>query len=278
MLSLFDPWKSQFCTCQQKYSLNVYTGCPHSCIYCYISEYIPNAFNCRVKKDFFKKLSKELKKANKNFVISIANSSDPYPQIENKLQLTRKMLLTLNKENFKFLIITKSDLVVRDIDIFKKSKCAISMTITTLNEKLAKKLEPNAVSPQKRINALKILVKEGISPLIRIDPIIPEVNENCEDLVEELAKIGVKSITSSTFKARQRALNRVVNVFPKVKEFYENGEKFGRTIYLQRKLREQLMKRVKENAEKFGMEFAVCREGLNLNSAKSCDGQHLIED
>ncbi|RLF51539.1 MAG: radical SAM protein, partial [Thermoplasmata archaeon] len=67
----FDPWNSPYCTCPPKYSLNPYTGCDHCCIYCYITSYIPNAFQVRTKKDFFKKLQKDVKKIDKNKVVSL---------------------------------------------------------------------------------------------------------------------------------------------------------------------------------------------------------------
>ena len=95
----FDPWSSSLCTCPSKYSLNPYTGCNHSCIYCYITSYIPNAFHVRIKKDLLKKLNKDIKNIDKNRIISLSNSSDPYPTVEKELMVTRKILgiLTQNQ-------------------------------------------------------------------------------------------------------------------------------------------------------------------------------------
>ncbi|RLF50391.1 MAG: radical SAM protein, partial [Thermoplasmata archaeon] len=142
----FDPWHSTYCTCPPKYSLNPYTGCDHCCIYCYITSYIPNAFQVRTKKDFFKKLQKDVKKIDKNKVVSLSNSSDPYPTVEKKLGITRKTLEILSHNQVKYQIVTKSNLVLRDLDILKQSKTCVAITITTLKEKIAKKLEPNAPS------------------------------------------------------------------------------------------------------------------------------------
>ncbi|HIP89296.1 MAG TPA: radical SAM protein, partial [Thermococcus paralvinellae] len=70
----FDPWKSKLCTCPFKYTLNIYTGCDHSCVYCYITAYIPKAFNVRVKENLLLNLEKELRKIER-FIISLSYSS-----------------------------------------------------------------------------------------------------------------------------------------------------------------------------------------------------------
>ena len=279
ILREFDPWKSKLCTCPRKYSLSPYTGCSYHCRYCYITSYIPNAFNCRAKNSLIKNLASDLKIADKNLLISISNSSDPYPQLEEKQKLTREVLKLLKINDFKFQIVTKSDLVVRDTDILKSAKAGVSMTITTIDEKIAKELEPNAPLPEKRIKALEKLVQNKIPCIVRIDPIIPKVNEEQKSLVKKLAEIGVLSITSSTFKARYDSLKRVENAFSrqKISKLYKEGERFGRAIYLERNLRYNLMKSIKELVEEQNMYFACCREGfLELQTAKSCDGTHTI--
>jgi DNA repair photolyase len=106
LITKFDPWNSKLCTCPFKLTLNPYTGCEHACVYCYASSYIPNFFDCRPKKNLIPCLEKEAKNL-KGELISISNSSDPYPSIEKKLLLTRKCLEILSKANCKVQIITK---------------------------------------------------------------------------------------------------------------------------------------------------------------------------
>jgi len=278
-LQLFDPLHSSLCTCPPKYSLSPYTGCPHSCQYCYTTSYIKDAFHCRGKKNFITTLARELKKADRNLPVSIANSSDPYPPQERNYLLTKRTLSLLAVNRFKVLIVTKSPIVVRDIPLLKKS--VVSISVTTLNEKTSRKIEPGAPTPQDRLKALGILIRSGIPCTASVDPIIPMINEDAKELIEALASVGVKMVTSSTYKAREDSLVRMTSLFPELKEelvhFYkEKGKRIGRSIYLPYALRYNLMKAIREEAERWGMEFATCREGFSLGSSRSCDGSHLL--
>ena len=275
----FDPWRSGLCTCPTKYSLNIYTGCDHSCIYCYITSYIPNAFQIRIKRDLIKKLRMDLKTIDKNRVISISNSSDPYPTVEKKLGITRRAIGILAQKRFKYQIITKSDIVVRDIDILEESRCCVATTITTLDEGIAGKLEPNAPSPKRRINALLKLHQKGIPVVLRIDPIIPFLNDaEIEQLVDRMS--FVDHVVVSTFKPRFDSWSRFRSVFPDIagrleKLYFKSGRKIGNSWYLPRDMRLDLLRRAKNAVEAYGVSFGSCRE--NFYSHPSCDGTHLIE-
>lgn len=285
ILNLFDPWKSPLCTCPTKYSLSPYTGCQHECLYCYAQSYIPNFHLCRPKKKFISRLQRELLKANKELPISMSNSSDPYPPMEKEVLLTRKTLRLLNQHHMRTLIITKSDLITRDLDLLLEGKYAISITITTLEHEIAKKIEPNAPSPLKRLKALEKSIQKGISCSIRLDPIIPGINDQpdiIKRIIEKAASIGVKHIIASTYKARTIDLNKLINAFPKNrgklwKLYMEMGERKGRSRYLPKKMRYKILMQVYKYASKHGLTFATCREGFpSLNRAPSCDGTHLI--
>jgi DNA repair photolyase len=143
LISKFDPWRSKLCTCPSKLSFNPYTGCDHACVYCYASSYIPKFFNCRPKKDLIPRLEREAKKL-KGELISIANSSDPYPNLEAKTGLMRKCLEALSRHDCKIQIVTKSSLVLRDIDILKKIPSMVTLTITTDDDNISKVIEPHA--------------------------------------------------------------------------------------------------------------------------------------
>ena len=277
MITPFDPWKSDMCTCPKKYSFSPYTGCGHRCIYCYITSYIPKAFFPREKRDLIKRFTRELKKISPMSLISISNSSDPYQPMERERRLMRSILPLL--KSYRVLIVTKSDLITRDIDLLRNLRSTVSITITTLNRDLASQIEPYAPSPQKRIKALETLVENGIQVSARVDPIIPFINENVDDLIKELADAGVKHITSSTYKLRWDSWKRIYERFPevgeKIKNLYLRGEKRGNTYYLKRELRIKMLKRIQQITSEYGMTFACCREGLQLNTG-ICDGSHLI--
>ena len=187
LISNFDPWRSGLCTCPPKLTFNPYTGCDHQCIYCYASSYIPNFKDCRPKKDQLATLKREASKLNGE-TISIANSSDPYPRAEASEGMTRRFLEILSESNCKIQIITKSNIVVRDDDLLSKVPSTVALTITTEDDNIAKLIEPNAPTPSQRLRAAQDLIKAGIPVSVRIDPIIPSVNDQQQKLIATLGK------------------------------------------------------------------------------------------
>ncbi|MFH1126949.1 MAG: radical SAM protein [archaeon] len=281
LIAPFDPWKSQSCTCPDKYSLNVYTGCAHGCLYCYSSSYIPDFFNPRPKKHLAERITKDIETLDKNTPISISNSTDPYQPLEKTFKCTRRCLELLL--DFRKLIVTKSDLITRDIDLL--SNTVVAMTITTISQSLAKITEPFTPPPQKRIDALKTLNESGIPTIARIDPIIPQLNEDTSELIEKLAAAGVRHIVSSTYKAKQDNFKRLCAAFPKNRDIWhelytKKGEHLGGATYMPKEARTQIMKKTKEQAEERGMTFATCRENIDLKQSTKtyCDGAHLLTD
>jgi DNA repair photolyase len=275
LLTVFDPWKSQMCTCPTKLTFNPYTGCDHGCLYCYASLYIPNFRQCRPKKDLISRLEREAKKLNGE-LISLSNSSDPYPQLEKQNGLTRKCLETLANSNCRLQIVTKSDLVTRDIDILQKIPCVVSLTVLTDDDSLSRKLEPGAPASSKRLKAVEKLVTAGIPTTVRIDPVIPFVNDNLDELVRRVSDLGVLHVTCSTYKVKPDNWKRFSAVFPEVAEklkphYFSFGARFGGSLYLPEKMRFDLMKKAKQFTEENGLTFGCCREGFSLNSA-ACDG------
>ena len=144
LLTAFDPWQSPLCTCPEKLTFNPYTGCDHGCLYCYASSYIPNFHVCRPKKNLLSRLTKEATRLDGELV-SISNSSDPYPRLDKQTCLTRKCLEILSDSNCKLQIVTKSDLVTRDIDILQSVPCVVSLTVLTLDD-MSRSLDSNAAA------------------------------------------------------------------------------------------------------------------------------------
>lgn len=278
LITPFDPWKSRVCTCPRKYSFNPYTGCDHKCRYCY-STYIPNFFSARPKQRLLVRLERELKSLPENALISMSNSSDPYPPMERELELTRNALRLIAERNLRLLVITKSDIVVRDADILSGMRAAVSVTVTTLDRDLASRIEPNAPEPEKRIVALKELKRAGIPVILRLDPIMPGINEDHVEDVLERARF-VDHVVSSTLKLRGDSYRRVAEAFPDLREmlrelYFRQGERVGGSWYLRKSIRVKLLSRVAEKCEELGISYAFCREGLPFK-AGSCDGSHLI--
>ncbi len=282
-LQPFDPWKSPLCTCPPKYTLNPYTGCGHRCIYCYATSFIKNFYSPRPKKDFLKRIKKELTKLPQGALVSLSNSSDPYQPLEKNFQLTKKFLRLIQELNLnlRVLIITKSSLVERDISLLKNLRCAVSITITTF--KYWKILEPGSSPPEERVEALKKLKTAGIPTILRLDPIIPEINETeVEEIIKKTADF-VDHLITSTYKAKRDSLNRLVKAFPEKAKYLsflysKKGEKLSGSYYLPKELRKRIISRVYEIAKMYGLSFATCREGLKEFAFKErCDGSFLID-
>jgi DNA repair photolyase len=280
LLTVFDPWKSRLCTCPPKLTFNPYTGCDHGCLYCYASSYIPRFYECRPKKNLLSRLKREATRLDGE-LISISNSSDPYPRLEQKLGLTRKCLQILAESRCRLQIVTKSDLVVRDIDILRKVPCVVSLTVLTVDDGLSGKLEPGAPVSSRRLEAIETLVKAGIPTTVRIDPIIPFLNDDdLAELVETVADLGVMHVTSSSYKVKPDNWRRFSAAFPEVAEkleplYFSEGQRIRRSTYLPKNIRFGLMKKAKTLAEEHSLKFGCCREGFNLNSAV-CDGSWAI--
>ncbi|MCW4030780.1 MAG: radical SAM protein [Candidatus Bathyarchaeota archaeon] len=280
LISRFDPWRSSMCTCPAKLTFNPYTGCDHGCVYCYASSYVPQFAKCRPKKGLLQRLQRESEKL-KGETVSVANSSDPYPRLEATTRLTRKCLEILLESNCRIQINTKSNLVIRDNDLLCKMRSTVALTITTEDGEVAKLLEPHAPPPNHRLRAAQDLIDKGIPVSVRIDPVIPLVNDKPEKLVATLASIGVKHVTSSTYKIKQGNWRRFSNAMPVVAEklkplYFKKGEKIGGITLLPREIRLELMKKIRDLTSVNGMQFGVCREGLaHLNTA-ACDGSWLL--
>jgi len=217
-----------------------------------------------------KRLEKEIKKV--DTYISMANSSDPYTPEEKTYLLTRKSLEFFKRKNVRVLIITKSDLVVRDIDILKNMRTSVSLTITTLDDKKAQIIEPKAPSTSKRLYALEKLNKVGIPCSVRLDPIIPGFNDDeIEEIVEKVSDY-CKHVVTSTIKPRYDSLKRIEKILKIDKERFI---RIGRTFYLPKNIRFELLRRVEKACKSNNLSFATCREGY-VFSTLSCDGSHLI--
>jgi DNA repair photolyase len=211
----------------------------------------------------------------------MSNSSDPYPRLEAQLELTRKSLEILSKRSCRIQIVTKSNLVLRDIDLLKKIPTVVSMTITTDEDDLARLIEPNAPPPSERLEAVRTLIDLGVPTSIRIDPIIPYINDNPQRLIRVLADLGVKHITSSTYKAKPDNWRRLSAAMPCVAErikplYFERCEKIGGYSCLPRQLRSELMQTVATLAKKHGIAFGTCREQLSHLNTGKCDGSWLF--
>jgi DNA repair photolyase len=281
ILRPFDPWKSQLCTCPPKLSLNPYTGCPHGCLYCYASSYIPSFAECRPKVDLLKRLARESSKIKPGTIVALSNSSDPYPPREKELRLCRGCLQILKERGLSAQVVTKSHLVAQDAELLASMRACVAITVTTLHDSICRRLEPGAPLSAKRLDAMAELADRGVAVSARIDPIIPGINDvEIEKLVAAVSRAGAGHITSSTYKARPGNMKKIISAFPQegeyLKSLLDGGCKVAGSCYLPAETRRDLMQRVKESAEHEGMTFSSCREGWAAVPGINCDGSHLL--
>jgi DNA repair photolyase len=156
----------------------------------------------------------------------------------------------------------------------------VAVSVTTENDDFSKQLEPNAPPSSARIKAIETLVQKEIPVCARIDPIMPFLNDTPRELIETLAAIGVKHITSSTYKTKIDNWKRFRSAFPRIAKqleplYFEKGERVSGYRYLPMEMRFNLMKKVKELTESNGMKFGTCREGLAPLNSATCDGSWL---
>lgn len=181
------------------YNMNLYRGCSHGCIYCDSRSECYNIDNfdiVRGKENCLNILENELIRKRKKGVIGIGAMSDTYNPQELKYEITREALKLISKYNYGVSIDTKSDLVLRDIDILSKinknNDVIVKFTITTPNDKLSKIIEPRVCVSSKRLNAIKQLTNNGIFAGVMLNPILPFITDKEED-IKGLVKLSYES-------------------------------------------------------------------------------------
>lgn len=185
--------------------MNLYRGCSHGCIYCDSRSkcyHIEHDFeDIEVKQNALELLEETLKHKKKKCMIGTGAMTDPYIPLEYKLKMTRGALELVDKYDFGICLQTKSDRVLRDIDLLQKinakTKAVVQMTLTTLDEGLCKKLEPKVCGTKKRAAALKTLHEAGIPTVVWLSPILPFINdtkENISGILDMCIDAGVKGV------------------------------------------------------------------------------------
>lgn len=170
--------------------MNLYRGCSHGCIYCdarstcYQKQYPFEEIE--VKENAPKLLEQAMRHKRKKCMIGTGGMSDPYLHVEEKLGLTRRCLELIDEYGFGLAIQTKSDRILRDLDLLKrinqKTKCVVQMTMTTYDDELCRKVEPNVCVTSRRAEVLNIMREEGIPTICWMTPILPFINDTRENI------------------------------------------------------------------------------------------------
>lgn len=258
-------------------TMNIYRGCTHGCIYCdsrskcYQMQH--DFEDIEVKIDTPEILERQLQSKRNRCMISTGAMSDPYIHLEAKLQNTRKCLEVVNRHNFGIAVLTKSDLLLRDLDLLKsihtKSKCVVQMTLTTFDESLCKILEPRVSTTRERFQVLKTLSENGIPTVVWLCPILPFINDteqNLRGILNYCIEAKVYGILNFGFGVTLREGSReyfyaaLDKYFPGLKQQYQS--KYGESYEIMSDNNKKLMR----------IFYDVCRENNIV-----CDNSEIFK-
>lgn len=218
-------------------TMNLYRGCTHGCIYCdsrSVCYQINHPFeDIEVKRDADRILDDQLRRRRQKAMIHTGSMCDPYIPLEEELRLTRRCLEAVARHGFGLTILTKSDRILRDMDllsdIHRRQKCVVQVTLTTFDEALCQKLEPNVSGTAARVEVLKECKRRGIPAVVWLSPILPFINdteENLRGLLRYCVDAEVRGIVNFGFGVTLREGDReyfyaqLDRLFPGVKQRY----------------------------------------------------------
>ena len=248
-----------------KYNMNLYRGCQHQCIYCDSRSecyQIENFSDVLVKANAVDLLRDELSRKRVKGTIGTGSMNDPYMPLEAKRNLTGQALQVIADHHFPVHIVTKSDLVLKDLNLLleiNRVYAAISFTITTADDELAKKLEPGAPNVSDRLAAMKILADNGILTGVTLMPVLPFIEDNVENIrqiVTRANEAGASYIIPSfgmSLRDRQRDYyyDKLDKLFPGLRGAYE--KRFGFQYHVSANNASKLEKEFQELCERWGI-------------------------
>lgn len=252
------------------YNMNIYKGCCHGCIYCDSRSecyHIDNFDTVRAKENALFLIERDLKSKRKTGVIGTGAMSDPYNSFEKEYELTRGALQLIDRYGFGISIATKSDLVTRDIDLLKRIKqhspVLVKITVTAFNDKLSRKIEPDAPASSKRFEAVKQLSENGIFAGILMMPVLPyleDTEENVRAILNKAHEAGAKFVFSAfgvTLRQNQREwfYSKLDIMYPGLKEKYI--KEYGNSYECHSLDAKQLMSMTKHECGKLGLLYEM---------------------
>ena len=252
--------------------MNLYRGCTHGCIYCDSRSTcygFTHAFeDIEVKENAPVLLERALRSKRKKCMIATGAMCDPYMHCEEEVQLTRKCLEVIDRYGFGVAIQTKSDRILRDIDLLKsiheKAKCVVQMTLTTYDEELCKILEPNVSTTKERVKALQGFHELGIPTIVWLSPILPyiiDTKENIKGILDYCIQAKVYGIICFGMGVTLREGDReyfytaLDKHFPGMKERYHR--KYGYAYEITSDRNVELMGLFKDTCVENGIEHDV---------------------
>ena len=251
-----------------KNGMNLYRGCSHGCIYCdsrsKCYQFTHDFEDIEVKSNALVLLEDALRCKRKKCMIGTGSMTDPYIPLERELGHVRRTLILVEKYGFGFTVITKSDLILRDLDILKrineKTKCVVQITLTTFDEELCRKIEPGVCTSRRRFEVLKAMRDAGIPTVVWLCPVLPYINdteENLRGILNYCVEAGVRGVLCFGMGLTLRDGNReyfyeqLDRLFPGMKERYMR--EFGNSYVCSSPRNGRLMKLFHRTCEEAGI-------------------------
>lgn len=248
--------------------MNLYRGCMHGCIYCdsrsrcYHMEH--DFEDIEIKENAAELLESTLKRKRRKCMLGTGSMTDPYIPLEKELRYVRKALSLAHQYGFGFTVLTKSSLVLRDMDLLnainEETKCVVQMTLTTFDEDLCRKIEPNVSTTRERAEALRQLHDAGIPTVVWLSPVLPFINdteENIRGILNYCIETGVCGVICFGMGLTLREGNReyfyrqLDRLFPGMKERYIRT--YGMQYQLGSLRNAELMRLFHQTCESSGM-------------------------
>lgn len=207
------------------YTVDPFQNCEFGCVYC-DSSFEKTVY---IKNNAVEILNKELQKTDKKGRVIIGSVHDPYQPIEKEKKLTREILKLIKKTGFSCHILTKSNLVLRDLDLIQNMDCWVTLSISSIKNEIAEIFEPNTINPSERLDALEKISNKDIKSGLAVIPFMPYIMEDeLKEIVRSAAEKNAEYILFRTLELRGD-LKKVV--FEKIKIFYPDCIKNYKKLY-----------------------------------------------
>ncbi len=266
-----------------RWGINTYRGCEHNCVYCnarYTHEYLglPSgefAYRILVKDNAAKILDKEFSKEtwNKLWTVNMSTVTDPYQPAERKFNITGQVLEVFLKHHNALMITTKSDLILRDIDVLsdiaRSGFLNVVVSIPTVDDELQKSIEPRATSIEKRVEMIRRLHDAGITVGVAAIPLLPYISDgldSVERLVSTVAESGADYVIVDVLNVREESKKRIL---PFIKEHYSDVYARYIELYQTNYCDKEYVKLIRKDAQRIIKKYKVDKYEKMLSYRKN---------